>query len=593
MELLTIAACITGLLGAGPTNSPYEPQAAWSASAVQQTVQKAADIPSTPKGWKSTTRRSTGVVTFKPVKDREKKAEGSSEIRLYPRVLREGLSVDQWLHDWALRRKPFKGKFSSPLDVRSATLNLALATQKFRSLAGKEGSTICVAISVDGLYIRPMELAIFPVGSGAVSSAVFQGMMKELIALEKKAAKRDGRGLKLEVAPPKVKGITSGGSIKPGRYVGNRTYKDEAQGAVDVQLHANGEFEIVSGFRRNLTGRYVYSESSGRLNLSNELVNSRYDPKADFCIYGKEAGGNMLIYAEEDRGFASSIYRLRYQGPVTRRPPSEVARIEAELKAEAKRYKWVTELGKGVRKEEIEAVVATSRGKIISGAYNLDEDIFLLMKDGRVMHGMPVPPEDLHVAFSRSREPDRWGHWIEFEGEYRFAWPARPDAFEAPPGVQTICVPFEEGARVDGRFGAASSTSTLNGGSASFWGIILGSEGYFKKWRNGIAGYGNAPGLSDVMANVYVGYDEEGSSVSVNADGYAGGSTSSNATSLRDRSGRYSFVGYTATLTYGNGQVERLPSFYTSNQRNEIWLGTGSLRLEKEPEPERGPTKAK
>lgn len=47
---------------------------------------------------------------------------------------------------------------------------------------------------------------------------------------------------------------------------------------------------------------------------------------------------------------------------------------------------------------------------------------YLLLKDGTVHNGLPVPPEDMNVADSKKYDANAWGRWRKNGSNYEFAW---------------------------------------------------------------------------------------------------------------------------------------------------------------------------
>lgn len=542
------------------------------------------DVPEAPAGWTRSVKRGGELVQFRP---RELEFGQRFEVEFRARTLLEPGPLERWLAALVAAERPPKGNFEGADRVVRGSRNVAWVTRSFRSIGGDPGHVGYLAVTVDDLHARVVVTTCFPSDLQKRYSEGARDLTARLVELEKAAAKREGRGLALEVRPPEVSGIDAGGPLVPGRYVGQRTSDGKSLGVLDLTLHADGEFEFVRGVsEHDATGFAVYSEATGRLDLAGDLRNSTYDPSEDFCIYGREADGTPVVYAENG-GIGTIVWRLRRTGEVRRRPPSEVALLEAAARAEASRYKWVTPPGRGIRPDEIAALVYASDLVVTGMGSSLEEYPYLLMTDGRVLDGLPVPPDQLDVAASRSREPDRWGRW-RAEGEtYVFAWPVRPDEFRAPRGHQSVARPVPAETRLDGRFGACSSWSVgFAGGGASFWGIDFTRAGRFETWRNGIASMGGSTSGLDAPL-VGVGWDDEGSATVISGPNVGGGTRTSSGVTLADRSGTYAFDGYALELRYDNGQVRRLPTFFTGAGEDDLWFEGAVVRREQGADTER------
>ena len=294
-----------------------------------------------------------------------------------------------------------------------------------------------------------------------------------------------------------------------------------------------------------------------------------YKPEEEYCVYGKESTGNMVIYARDGRWQR----KLKWVSQSDRPAPVEVKRAEEIATAEAKRYKHVTDIGKGVKSDEIESVMYASETDFRSGAVQLDQEGYLLMKDGRVMDGLPTSPETLDVAVSRSREPDRWGWWKKEKANYTFAWPVRPREYRQPKGAQVAGVPFEKGTKLTGDFGMASTEVNLaaNYSSVRRWGIKLSANGRFLKYRNGSTQIGGVPGMEALSTTAW---DDEGSVTSTTSPNVTALSKRKKKGSGADRMGSYQLDGYRMTLTFDDGRIEHHATFTDADQKSIWFQGT-------------------
>ncbi len=533
-----------------------------------------------PGGWTKSSDDKAGTITLKPS---DLKAGELLMVRYYKRELLEGKSLDQWLATQLENRKPPSGKWANEGKVEKNTANIASATRSYRDDQGKEGMIMLTGVSMDGQSARMAALVLNSMDAMNRHKDAAMKAVGQLVEIEKKAAVDEDRGLQIEPAPPKVKGIKAGGPIKPGRYKGNMitTWDNTVLRGVEVIIFDNGEFEFLQGEQwRDSTGTYKYSPATGRFNAQDPLYNSTYDPDEDFCIYGTEADGTSVIYAEDDAGTSIHKTRMRWVGAADRDPPSVVEQRKKEAEIEAARYKFVVEPGKGVKDDEIECILSVVDYKNNGVNSRAEGHAYLLMRDGRVMDGLPVPPNELDLAMTRSQEPDRWGYWRRKDGKYEFAWPSRPNDYNAPKGFQTIGQPIAKGTTLESNFKGASSWGIVGGmGGANFWGVRFSPKGRFEKWKHGISGTGTP--AFEGQTSVGTAYDDKGSSTVVSGGGIGGGTISKNNNPDAHRMGWYEFDGYTLTLKFDNGKVSRLATFLSPDKKS-LWFEGGELSLEEE-----------
>ncbi|MEW8630978.1 MAG: hypothetical protein AB2591_13365 [Candidatus Thiodiazotropha sp.] len=398
-----------------------------------------------------------------------------------------------------------------------------------------------------------------------VASKIVSNIYKD----ELNSALQEGRGKSIETAPPKMKGIKAGGPIKPGRYVGSRTRRQEVRGRFEIMLYETGEYELLN--RKDKAGKYVYSQATGRLNLTGDFYNvDGYTD--DFCVYGvDDRSGQNIIYARDD----DYKYRLLWVNQVDRLSPLQNKQLEKMKRAREGGYAYVTDPGNGVANDQIETILYTYKDNFTTGGMDTDEEIYLLMKDRRVMDGIPVAPDRLDVAKSRSREPDRWGWW-KYDGErYSFAWDVDRNNYVIPAGNQIKGKPIPVGTHLDGEWGASSSYVSLDFSSTSFWGVYMDQSGRFKRYHNNMMQAGGEMQNMGPMVTAYS--DDEGSVTSVIGSNVGGGTRSKNNRPDSDRVGSYAFDGYTLTLKYDNGIVKYLVTFATNDKHSGIWFEGGLL----------------
>jgi hypothetical protein len=531
--------------------------------------------PATPSGWKKTTVARNATVFSKS----DLKRNETLTVKYFQRtVLDSNQSLELWMTQRMTSGKaPLGGEWTGLPTITRQTGNMIEGRRDFK-VGDKKHLLRGLAVGVDNVHVRFASL-ISSNTSVKQYDRESARLLYKLMTVEKEAAAKEKRGTDLEISPPKVKNLKAGGKIKPGRYVGNAIYlKDNKIGRkYDLILFENGEFEFLEGGDKyKKTGRYVYSNATGRLNLLGDFINSTYDPSDEYCVFGKEATGKTVIFAREGRWQR----KLKWVSESERPSPSEVARAEEIAKAEAKRYKHVTEPGKGIAADEIEAILYVWETAYRSGAVQLDQEGYLLMKDGRVLDGLPAAPDTIDVAVSRSREPDRWGWWKKEEDKFTFAWPVRPREYRQPNGKQEIGVPFEKGTRLAGDFGMAKTSVMLvsNYSSVRWWGIKLSKNGRFLKYRNGSTQIGGVPGMEAISTAVW---DDEGAIATTLSPSITTMSKRKNNRPGSDRMGTYEFDKFRLTLTFDDGHIEHHATF-TDEKKENVWFEGSRLYLRDE-----------
>jgi hypothetical protein len=547
------------------------PRAKLAVAAIALAFAAIASGQTVPPGWTKESDDKAGTITLKPS---DLKRGDLLLVRYYKREQLNDQAIEDWLGAQLRARGAPSGKWANDGEVKKNTANFATASRTFREPGGREGALLLTAMSLDGQTVRMVAIVM---NSSEAFNRHKDAAMKavaELAQIEKDAAVAEDRGLKVEPAPPQVKGITAGGAIKPGRYRGNMitSTDNSVLRAVEIAVFDNGEYEFIQGQARfrDGVGTFSYSPGTGRFNAEDPLINSRYDPDEDFCIYGVEADGTAVIYAEDYYGLGVHKTRLRFIGPPDRDPPTLVAKRKAEAEAEAARYKYVTEPGKGIKPDDLEVVLITQDLQMNGGGSTINYGAYILMKDGRVRDGLPVAPQDLDLAMSRSREPDSWGYWRRKDGLYEFSWPTRPNEYSAPVGTQIPGLPVPAGTKLEGTFKGASSWGMVGGmGGANFWGVNFSPKGRFEKWKHGIAGSGTP--AFEGQVSVGTTYDDKGSATVFSGNNVGGGTVSKKDNPDAHRMGWYEFDGYALTLRFDNGKIERIPTLM-SDDKKSLWF---------------------
>jgi hypothetical protein len=497
------------------------------------------------------------------------------QVAFYPRAsMGADSNLEVWLRKVMTKDMPPEGKWSGEVQAERATDNVVMGSRHWRDAHGALSLAMYSAVTLDGLSVRMARL----LDSGSPASQRHRQAAKALIAqmaaAETRAASAAGRATKIEALPPPVKGIQPGGPIVPGLYSGNYIAdRRDVLYRLDVMLFANGEYDFIG--RRDSAGTIRYSETTGKLDLKDPLWNNIYNPKEVFCIYGRNAKGEPVIHHEDLYCCGGYRIELRRVGDVDRDPPSVAKQKQEAEHAEAARYKFVTEPGKGIAAKDIEALAYRWEQVSVVGGLEMCYYAYLLLKDGSVHNGLPVPPQDMNVADSKKYDANRWGRWRKNGSGYEFAW-GKGDGFKQMSRLNVVS-PAQTNQRLQGTWGTSWSVSTGGGGSWSFWGVTLNSDGRFEKYRRG--GHGASNPAAEVAAGVV--YDDEGSSSTVSGPNVGGGASSKSNKTKAVRSGTYSLNGYTMELRYGNGTVVRLPFFLSGKDNPSIWFEGDMLMQEK------------
>ena len=345
-----------------------------------------------------------------------------------------------------------------------------------------------------------------------------------------------------------------------------------------ISFYENGEWR-----KDEETETFKYDSETGALNIDVllNLYNSTYD-ETQYCRFYLTPDGTPLIYAEDNYGTGTHRITGHYVGPNNRPSPSEEKTRKASAATESARFKWITQPGHGVRSEQIAGMLWQLQQVYRIGGLQLDEHIYLLLNDGSAYRGLRCAPDQLDVGQSRSNEPKNWGRWRKSGTGYELQFPGAsgPGPWQSP-RMTSLVEPGRTGERLNGRFETSSSFQIPGGaGSVSHRGITFTPDGRFRtdfsNQTGGTMGYGEQTVAAQTIS------DDEGSSTSVSAANFGGGSTRKRPNSMADRSGGYGIAGYVLVLKYDNGRVERLPFFFNNAKRNEIWFRDATYSLPKE-----------
>ncbi|WP_343699427.1 hypothetical protein [Caulobacter sp.] len=224
-----------------------------------------------------------------------------------------------------------------------------------------------------------------------------------------------------------------------------------------------------------------------------------------------------------------------------------------------------------VKDGDIEAVLYSWSQIYGIGGLQMNETTYLLLKDGSVRRDLPVE-RDFDAAASKAREAGQWGRWRKSGATYQLAFGG--GAFETPPGA-LVRLPGRSGEALAGSYKTSSSYQI--GGGAGAWsvrGVSFTADGRFSAFNTGGAGGSVGMGDSRVVANTV--YDDEGSAGGVSGSNFGGGSSRRTPGGAADRQGTYRIDGYTLTLRYDSGRVER-GFFYTDAARRSVFFRGADL----------------
>ncbi len=531
-----------------------------------------------PSGWKTVAVGKNVVMTPPDLQPGE-----FYQIVVFPRTSQGGAAITDFLDAFARKDVAGRGKVQGQPEPASAKSHtVASATRVFVTPQGASRVALYVAVSLDGENVRVVGI----VSSGGDLLTRYRAqeaaVSKYVVSKEKADAVASGRGLSVEKLPPTPTGMKPGGKIVPGIYAGNAVTDNDGKirDRLRLYLYASGEYLLCNSAGEKVRfgdGDYSYDPITGKMSVGRtfSLNNNRFEPDEEFCLYGHGADGKPYIHASDYRGYGSVVTILRYVGPTDRPSPRQQEASKAAADAEARRYKYVTAPGKGVPASQIAAIVHNQTLKTGAGVSSTD-DVYLLLRDGTVHDGLPVPPDTMDISLSRRREPQKWGHWRKSGSKYLVSWPDSANHF-APLAGETAR-PAPPGQHLSGRFGTGeTSGSSVFGGSYRLWGVTFTPAGRFLKDSRGGASSGS---LGQTMngTSVDTTYDDDGSYTSAITPSTVVGA--GNKKPAGHRGGTYSLSGYVLTLHYDDGRVARLPFFFTSPKHDQIYFEGANLAFD-------------
>jgi hypothetical protein len=245
--------------------------------------------------------------------------------------------------------------------------------------------------------------------------------------------------------------------------------------------------------------------------------------------------------------------------------------------------------GKGLAEKDLSAVVIHGESNFNNGTH-WDEDVRFLLRDGTAYRRTEMPPNQLNVAASRQLEPQRWARWRANGKTYEMQEQdddGRPSGEWKP--VQHHAVrPWPADTRLEGSFSRGSfSGSLVLGGTSSTRTIRFTRDGRFERSYSSFSGSGSlAATLNNTNISASSHGDGKGSSSTGGGTvggpfGTVGAISSRKQDDGAGRRGRYQLSGWVLTLDYDDGHQERLLSFPVYDDNKTVYVGDGSLSLDK------------
>ena len=385
-----------------------------------------------PAGWTAQTAGTQTIYTPPDLKPGE-----LYRVIVFPRMAMKGAVITDFLDAFSAKETAALGTAADQERSTARSHNFATLVRVFASKGGETRLLQNSAISVDRENVRVVSIvASQDLAAFKRHTPEYKALLMTLIDREKADALASGRGLSVEKTADAPGGMIPGGPIEPGIYAGNGVYSDDGKigNRYRVYLYASGEYLICDDGGKEYEfgdGDYKYDPITGKLQMGITFTfnNNPTDPEDEFCFYGTgaDAVGKPYIYARSNRGYGYLTIILRYAGPTDKPSHKQQEAAKAAADAEARRYKYVTAPGKGIPMAQIAGVfhhydVQTTA---FSGMTVQDES-YLLLKDGTVHDGLPVSPDEMDAALSRRREPEKWGRWRRDGTKILASWPDRP-----------------------------------------------------------------------------------------------------------------------------------------------------------------------
>lgn len=504
-----------------------------------------------PAGWK-TQIKVGGATTFTPP---DLKTGEKFSVTLYDAAPLGGKSLEAFLRAFAGPVGTRPGQLSAPLQVAGSSVQRVALAGIYNGPDGGSLGVLFLGLVVEGNRLRVAR-------SLYSSDEVLVRYQKANTVLVEAIARGAGQNPAENQVPPapadlpdSLPDMKVGGALVPGIYggphqdaptMGLRSSRD-----LRIHIYPNGEYRICNDRDEELspgsTGQIKYDHARGTLDIDAFLAlsNDKQNPNQAFCYYGRDSGGKPLIYGQSATTGATILF---LRGPLTnRKSPSEEEAPARLAKAARDAIQTRVAPGQGVPDAQIVAVVHHHEagtyipGVRLGGPYAIQlpdqrtdatDEAYLLLRDGTIYKGLQWAPDQFDIAASRRKEPELWGKWKRVGDKIQMSFGG---AYEPLPGKQVR--PATPQTRLNGRYKVADSSFKNP--------ITFSSEGRFKRETVDPNNPYRAPFMLAKARKTV-----------------AGG----------DLSGTYTVNGYTLTLRYDNGAVERTPFFFIDKERGLPWF---------------------
>ena len=535
-----------------------------------------------PANWTSQTREN-GARTFVPP---DLKTGEIYSVTVYAAAPLDG-TLTTWLLRFAGPTGKNAGQLAAPLRIASTDAKVASASGEYNAPGDGKLGVIFSAFSLDGeqvvatrtLFSDADLLARYQKTSGALTQQIIQNAARD----NARSLWDKARQLKRVESPA---GVYEGWQIQ---YGNDYITADQARAKLRLELYGGGEYRLTKiggagDFRAGGGGSYSY-EANGDLNFDTALTAglgsaSHYANDEDqFCVIGREANGALVIYAAGKYPSRETILRLVAPAKPDNAPSKLAARakIEAAQKeaalAKTARDKWAAAPGAGLKTEQIAAIInqhdVQIRASGLAGMVSdVTDEVYLLLKDGTVYRGLPGPPDEISLSKLRGLNRADWGQWRATKSLNQWQIALGGGAFQTVTADAATAATAQT--KLSGDYVFYSSSSDVFGGSYGQTNLTFTPNGRFSKSSRG-GSYGSL-GASVGGANSSTTYDDNGTTTSAQSGNGLGVEARQNKPNTRgDREGNYALSGYTLTLRYDNGRVERLPLLRFSGG-SSIWL---------------------